>query len=40
MTYEFICPNCGRKENITMPITQYTSDGEREDTTLENVKEN
>lgn len=23
----FICPNCGRKENITMPITQYTSEG-------------
>lgn len=27
MTYGFICPNCGRKENITMPITQYTSEG-------------
>lgn len=27
MTYGFICPNCGRKENVTMPITQYTSEG-------------
>ena len=27
MTYGFICHNCGRKENITMPITQYTSEG-------------
>lgn len=27
MTYGFICHNCGRKEDITMPITQYTSEG-------------
>lgn len=27
MTYGFICPNCRRKEDITMPITQYTLEG-------------
>lgn len=27
MTYGFICPECGHKEKIEMPITKYTSEG-------------
>ena len=27
MNYDFECPNCKRKEVISMPITSYTSEG-------------
>ena len=27
MNYPFECPKCNEKETISMPITQYTSEG-------------
>lgn len=27
MIYKFICPSCGRKEELDIPITEYRSDG-------------
>lgn len=27
MNYPFECPNCGKKEIISMPITQYVNTG-------------
>lgn len=27
MRYPFVCPKCNHTETISMPITQYTSDG-------------
>jgi len=29
MIYKFICPKCGEKAEIVMPITQYTSEGHK-----------
>ena len=27
MTYSFICPNCGKKYDIQMPISKYQDEG-------------
>lgn len=29
MFYPFVCPECGRKETITMRITEYKAEGHK-----------